>query len=126
MQWFTPAPWKTVECDIDLRPGGRFRTLMRSPDGQDFPDNGCYLEIVPDEKLVWTNALAPDFRPVQPAPGALHFTATIALETVPGGTRYSARAIHGDAESCARHAAMGFEAGWGKALEQLVAMVKRM
>ena len=34
-KWFTPAPWQTVECEIDLRPGGIFRTVMRSPEGQD-------------------------------------------------------------------------------------------
>jgi uncharacterized protein YndB with AHSA1/START domain len=38
--WFTPAPWKTVTCEIDLRPGGMFRTVMRSPEGQDFPNVG--------------------------------------------------------------------------------------
>ena len=62
-QWFTPAPWKTVDCEIDLRLGGIFRTVMRSPEGQEIPGEGCYLEIVENEKLVWTNALAPGFRP---------------------------------------------------------------
>jgi len=56
-QWFTPAPWKTVDCEIDLRPGGLFRTVMRSPEGQEFPGVSCYLEIVENERLVWTNAL---------------------------------------------------------------------
>ena len=37
LKWFTPAPWQTVDCEIDLRPGGVFRTTMRSPEGQDFP-----------------------------------------------------------------------------------------
>ncbi len=54
--WFTPAPWHTVDCEIDLRPGGMFRTVMRSPEGQEFPHMGCYLEIVTNQKLVWTNA----------------------------------------------------------------------
>jgi len=44
-KWFTPDPWKTVDCEIDLRPGGLFRTVMRSPEGQDFPNVGCYLEL---------------------------------------------------------------------------------
>ena len=39
-QWFTPAPWRTVDCEIDLRPGGVFRTVMRSPEGQEFPNVG--------------------------------------------------------------------------------------
>src|SRR5689334_4833915 len=48
-KWFTPAPWKTVDCEIDLRPGGIFRTVMRSPEGDEHSNAGCYLEIVPNE-----------------------------------------------------------------------------
>ena len=62
-KWFTPAPWTTVDCEIDLRPGGLFRTVIRSPEGQDHPNVGCYLEIVPNRKLVWTDALEAGFRP---------------------------------------------------------------
>src|SRR3954469_11177993 len=58
-KWFTPAPWQTVDCEIDLRPGGIFRTAMRSPEGQEFPNTGCYLEMIENEKLVWTAALKP-------------------------------------------------------------------
>lgn len=62
-KWFAPAPWTTVDCEIDLRPGGIFRSVMRSPDGNEFPNIGCYLEVVPNEKLVWTDALLPDTAP---------------------------------------------------------------
>jgi uncharacterized protein YndB with AHSA1/START domain len=61
-KWFTPAPWKTVDCEIDLRPGGIFRTVMCSPEGQSFPNIGCYLEIIKNQRLVWTNVLAPGYR----------------------------------------------------------------
>ena len=61
-KWFTPAPWKTVECEIDLRPGGIFYTVMESPEGQKFPNTGCYLEVVKNERLTWTNALLPAYR----------------------------------------------------------------
>jgi len=44
MPWFTPAPWRTVACEIDLRRGGAFRTTMRSLEGQDYPNVGCYLD----------------------------------------------------------------------------------
>ena len=56
-------PWKVTECQIDLTPGGQFRTVMQSPEGEAFPHIGCYLEIVPNEKLVWTNALQPGYAP---------------------------------------------------------------
>jgi uncharacterized protein YndB with AHSA1/START domain len=124
VKWFTPAPWRTVACTIDLRPGGAFNFTMRSPEGQNYPNTGCFLEIVENEKLVWTNILAPDFRPADPSTIDLPFTAIIALEPLGKRTRYTAIAIHRDEEGRNKHAEMGFHDGWGKALDQLVAMVK--
>jgi uncharacterized protein YndB with AHSA1/START domain len=124
-QWFTPAPWQTVDCEIDLRPGGVFRTVMRSPEGQEFPNEGCYLEVIENEKLVWTAALKPGYRP-QTATSELLFTAVILLRPHGAGTKYTAMAIHGDEEGARKHATMGFHDGWGKALDQLVALAKRM
>jgi uncharacterized protein YndB with AHSA1/START domain len=126
-KWFTPAPWQTVDCEIDLRPGGIFRTVMRSPEGQDFPNLGCYLEVIENEKLVWTAALKPGYRPQSTAsnPGML-FTAVILLEPHGAGTKYTAIAIHGEEEAAKKHAEMGFQDGWGKALDQLVALAKTM
>lgn len=130
MPWFTPAPWTTVECEIDLRPGGLFRTVMRSPEGERFPNVGCFLEVVPNKKLVWTDALEADFRPSREAPGAncpFRFTATILLEAHgPQGqrTKYTAIVMHGDETSRKQHEEMGFHSGWGTALEQLVAHMK--
>lgn len=127
-KWFTPAPWTTVDCEIDLRPGGIFRTVMRSPEGQEFPGVGCYLEVIENEKLVWTSALTPGYRPApaDASPEAFFFTAVITLEAQGTGTKYSALAIHGNEADCKKHEAMGFHDGWGKALDQLVALVKKM
>ena len=131
-QWFTPVPWQTVACEIDLRPGGLFSTLMRSPEGQDFPNIGCYLEVIKNEKLVWTNALLPGFRPVVVAKDAMEssvdfpFTAMIQLQAQGSGTKYTATVIHGDEATRQKHADMGFQEGWGIALDQLLALVKRL
>jgi uncharacterized protein YndB with AHSA1/START domain len=121
VKWFTPAPWTTVECEIDLKPGGIFRTVMRSPEGKDMREPpGCFLEIVRPQKLVWTTVLGPGFRPV--AKTFMPFTAILTFEEVSGGTRYTARALHKDEDDRKRHAEMGFDTGWGKALDQLVAI----
>jgi len=125
VKWFTPAPWRTIACQIDLRPGGAFQTTMLSPEGKEFPNTGCYLEVVENEKLVWTNALAPGFRPCNLTFIDLPFTAMIMLEPHGKGTKYSAMALHMDGEGRDKHAAMGFGDGWGKALDQLVAMIKQ-
>ena len=131
LPWFCPLPWKTVEVEVDLRPGGKFYTVMQSPEGQKFPNLGCYLEVIPNEKLTWTNALAPGFRPVsEPVAQPGHecaeflFTATIILEAHGSGTKYTALAQHRDNAGKTKHAQMGFEEGWRACLDQLVAMVK--
>ena len=129
--WFCPLPWKTVDCEIDLRLGGIFRTVMQSPEGQQFDNVGCYLEIMPNQKLVWTNAVEPGFRPAKQAlPNPDHpceefmMTALILLETVEGGTKYTAKVMHAHKDARIKHEQMGFEEGWGMCLDQLVAMIK--
>lgn len=131
-RWFTPAPWTTVECEIDLCPGGIFRTVMRSPEGREFPNVGCYLEVIEGERLVWTDALEPGFRPankvIDPAHdcGCTVFTAVLTLTAEGRGTKYSALAMHKSEEERKAHEAMGFHDGWGTALDQLVALAKTM
>ncbi|OQW70561.1 MAG: polyketide cyclase [Proteobacteria bacterium ST_bin12] len=129
--WFCPLPWKTIECEIDLRAGGIFRTVMQSPEGQQFDNTGCYLEIIPNQKLVWTNSLKPEFRPAKqvlanPDHPCEEFmmTASILLETVAGGTKYTAHVMHAHPEARIKHEQMGFEQGWGICLDQLIAMIK--
>jgi uncharacterized protein YndB with AHSA1/START domain len=119
MEWFCPRPWKVTEAEVDLRPGGLFRTLMQGPAGERHDHAGCWLEVTPHSRLVWTDALLAGFRP---APNPF-VTATLTLEPVEGGTRYTAWVQHKDAADRAKHAAMGFEEGWAKALDQLVELL---
>lgn len=121
-KWFAPAPWTVSDCKIDLRPGGIFRTVMRSPEGEEFPGDGCILEVVPKERLVWTDALLPGYRP---APSGF-FTCVLTLRPSENVTRYVAKALHGDEEARRRHEAMGFHDGWGTTLDQLVVYAKTM
>jgi uncharacterized protein YndB with AHSA1/START domain len=119
--WFCPKPWTTIDCEIDLRPGGIFRSVMRSPEGQEFPNVGCYLEVIPNERLVWTDALLPGYRP-SPEP---FFTAVLTLEPSGTGTRYVATAIHRDEAGRKKHEEMGFHGGWGTVVDQLVEYIKK-
>lgn len=126
MPWFAPKPWSTVDCEIDLRPGGRFLTVMRSPEGEEFPGDGCYLEVQEHRRLVWTGSMTEGYRPapVPPPDQDMPFTAILELEPSGSGTRYRAIAIHRDEAGRAQHEAMGFHPGWGTALDQLVAYMK--
>lgn len=124
VQWFAPKPWETPLCEIDLRPGGKFRSVMRSPEGEEFDGTSCFLEVIPNERLVWSEALGPGYRPQA---SDMPFTAIIELEPTPsGGTRYRAIAIHQDPAGCEKHADMGFVEGWGQCLDQLVTLVKTL
>ena len=70
---------------------GTCKTTMRSPEGEDFPNVGVYLEIVPNERLVFTDAYGEGW---EPNPN-LFFTAILTFETLANGkTRYTARAVH--------------------------------
>ncbi len=118
-EWFVPKPWSVTACEIDLRPGGIFSTTMRSPEGQEFPNIGCYLEVIPNQRLIFTDTLLPGYRP-SPKP---FFTAVLELTRQGSGTHYRAIAVHGK-ETRKNHEEMGFHDGWGTVLTQLVAYIK--
>lgn len=114
--WFVPRPWTIGEVEVDLRPGGRSLITMISPEGEKFPNEGCYLELVENKRLVFTDALLAGWRPAEKA----FFTGVIEMEAAGSGTRYTATAIHRDKEGRDQHEAMGFYTGWGTCLDQLV------
>ncbi|MGN9893525.1 SRPBCC family protein [Micromonospora sp. L31] len=125
VRWFAPKPWSTSSCEIDLQPGGRFHTVMRSPEGEEFPNDGCILVVEEGSTLVFTSALGPGFRP-QVAEDGFPFTAVVRIAPDGAGTRYTATAIHADASARKQHEDMGFAEGWGAALDQLVDVVKSL
>lgn len=121
-EWFTPRPVRTTIAEIDPVPGGRFRIAMDIP-GQGVVDNapGCILVADPGRRLVWTNALGPDFRPAVIGSGPMEFAFTADIRMEPDGTgcRYTATVSHATAEATEAHRAMGFLEGWGAATDQL-------
>ena len=129
-KWWAPRPWTTAECQLDPRPGGIFRTVMRSPEGQDHPHVGCFLEVVKNEKIVWTNALGPGYRPA--AAGAtvgdcdMPLTAILTLEERAGKTHYAVRVLHRDEAGRKAHEEMGFNLGWNQCLDQLIELVGQL
>lgn len=125
VQWFTPAPWSTVAVEVDLWPGGKMHTVMASPEGEQYPSTGCYLEVVEGRRLVFTSALGPGYRPVPVPEDQFHFTAIIDIVAEGSGTRYTATALHDSESARKQHEAMGFTDGWGAALDQMVAMIDK-
>jgi uncharacterized protein YndB with AHSA1/START domain len=121
-QWFVPEPWTIAHVETDIRVGGSSLIVMRSPEGQEFPNRGVYLEIIPNQKLVFTDAYTKAWEPSEKP----FFTGVITFEDEGGKTRYTARALHWTAADREAHEKMGFHEGWGKCADQLEALAKRI
>ena len=119
--WFVPRPWSVARAESDLRPGGGCVVVMRDPEGNEHPNPGVYLEIVPNRKLVYTDAYTAGWQPSEKP----FMTAIITFEPEgPDGrqTRYTATARHWTEAARQQHEAMGFHAGWGICADQLAAL----
>jgi uncharacterized protein YndB with AHSA1/START domain len=118
VQWFTPPPWKTIAAEIDLRAGGTCVVTMQGPDGTRVPNPGVYLEVVKNERLVFTDAYTSAWVPSSKP----FMTGILTFEDEGGQTRYTARVRHWTAEDLVAHEKMGFREGWGIATDQLAAL----
>jgi uncharacterized protein YndB with AHSA1/START domain len=124
-EWYMPKPWGAVaNCELDVRPGGIFSIDIAAADGQVFPNVGCFLEVVPMERLSWTSMLFPGYRPA--VFDDIPITAIVTMETVGTGTRYVFTALHRDEADFEKNKASGWQQGTEIALDQFVAHVKSM
>lgn len=119
VQWFVPKPWSAASAEMEVRPGGSSMVVMCNPEGQEFPNRGIYLDVVKNERLVFTDAFTSAWVPS----GKAFMVGTITFENEDGKTRYTARVQHWSEEDRKAHEDMGFYAGWGKATDQLEALV---
>lgn len=124
-QWFAPKPVVTSHVEIDLRPGGRFKTVMQVPDhGEMSGDAGCFLLVEPETRLVWTNVLGPDFgvNHIPDGPMSFGFSVDLRFTAKDGGCQYDVLVQHATTEATKAHADMGFHTGWGTAADQMQAL----
>ncbi len=121
-KWFAPLPWTVTHAEMDLRPGGSSLIVMRSPEGQEYPNPGVILEVVKNEKVVFTDAYTKAWEPS----GKPFMTAIVTFEDEGGKTRYTARALHWTAEDKKTHEEMGFHQGWGQCADQLAALAAKI
>ena len=117
VHWFVPKPHRVTACVLDVRPGGKCNTTF-DVDGTVMENNGVYLEVVPNEKLVFTDTYPEGWKP-NPEP---FMTAILTFEDIGGGrTRYTAVARHRSKDAAKTHLDMGFHDGWGTVVDQLEA-----
>ena len=121
-QWFAPLPYTTPVAELDVRPGGSAFIVMRGPDGKDLPNHGVYLEVVPNQRLVSTDAYTKAWEPSEKP----FMTLILTFEDEGGKTRYTARVHHWTVADCEAHEKMGFHQGWGICADQLTALVTKI
>jgi uncharacterized protein YndB with AHSA1/START domain len=124
-EWYMPKAWGAVaKCELEVMPGGMFSIDIAGADGQVFPNLGCFLEVVPNERLSWTSMLFPGYRPA--VFDDVPITAIVTMKTVGSGTRYVFTALHRDEADLEKNKVSGWREGTEIALDQFVAHVKSM
>jgi uncharacterized protein YndB with AHSA1/START domain len=119
--WFAPLPWTTPKAETDVCVGGSILIVMRGPDGKDIPIRGVYLDVVNNERLVFTDAYIAAWEPSDKP----FMTVTLTFEDVGGKTKYTARVGHWSVADREAHEKMGFHDGWTLCAEQLAALVEK-
>jgi uncharacterized protein YndB with AHSA1/START domain len=122
VEWFAPKPWSVARVENDVRAGGSTLVVMKSPEGQEMPCPGIYLEIIPNKKIVFTDAFTRTWEPS----GQPFFVGVLTFEEQNGKTIYTARAKHWTKEARNQHEKMGFHEGWAICADQLEEVVKKL
>ena len=124
-EWYMPRAWGRVsQTEMDVRPGGIFSITIATADGQEFPNLGCFLDVVPMQRLAWTSMLFPGYRPA--VFDDIPITAIVTLEPEGTGTRYVFTALHRSEADLDTNKESGFYQGTEIAIDQLVEHVTAM
>jgi uncharacterized protein YndB with AHSA1/START domain len=118
-QWFGPKQFTSSVPQLDVRIGGALRIVMRGPDGNDYPMKGTFLEVVPSERLVFSN-IAVD----KDGNHLLEGETTVTLSEQGGETKLTLRTYAKGLVPIAPQMLAGMEAGWSQSFEKLQELVE--
>jgi uncharacterized protein YndB with AHSA1/START domain/ketosteroid isomerase-like protein len=116
-QWWGPRGFTTTVTAMDLRPGGKWRYVMHGPDGNDYPVNGVFSEVVPYERIVTTDEFDDGWKPPQPIDLPKGIVATALFEDHGKQTKLTLIVSHATVEDRKKHEAMGVVGGWNSSLD---------
>jgi uncharacterized protein YndB with AHSA1/START domain len=119
MQWFAPKPSTTPMAETDVRAGGTSLIVMSSPEGKEYPNHGVYLEVVPNVRLVSTDACAMAWEPSEKP----FMRVILTFEDQGGKAKYPARVRNWNDADREAQEKMGCHGGWPMCTEQLAALV---
>jgi uncharacterized protein YndB with AHSA1/START domain len=109
-RWFTPAPLTTPACEVDLRPGGVFRLVMRMPNGVEYPMDAHFTEVVPDDRIAFVATIH----------GGVQIQTTVTFAESDGKTTLMVHQVYSHESDATR----GAHAGWTVTLDQLAEHLK--
>ena len=112
-QWWGPHGFKTTIHEMDIRPGGRWHYTMRGPDGNDYPFDGVYAEIVEPERLVFDGTIHADT--------SQRVWTEVTFAEVGGKTKIRIRQVF----SFESAATKGAPIGWNQQLDRLTEYLAR-
>jgi uncharacterized protein YndB with AHSA1/START domain len=119
-RWWGPNGFTNPVCEMDVRPGGAIRIVMRAPDGVEYPMTGVFREIVEPERLVFTNApVDEDGKPL------LDGITTVTFAEHGGKTKLTVQMRAVGLHARAVRMIEGMEAGWTQSIDRLAAHVAR-
>jgi uncharacterized protein YndB with AHSA1/START domain len=119
-QWFGPRGFTSSVPELDVRVGGNLRIVMHGPDGNDYPMKGVFREVVPPERLVFSN-IAVD----NDGNHLLEGETAIILEEQGGKTRLTLKTYAKGMVPMAPQMLAGMEAGWSQSLDKLAELVAK-
>lgn len=119
-QWFGPRGFTSSVPELDVRVGGALRIVMHGPDGNDYPMKGVFREVVPPERLVFSN-IAID----KNGNHLLEGETTITFSEHGGKTTLTVKAHAVGKAAIAAQMLAGMEAGWTQSIDKLEELVAR-
>jgi len=134
-QWWGPRAMTTPVCEMDVRPGGAYRIVMRGPDGEEYPEKGIYREVVRPERLVmtmdcsefpdeWQDMMKPNREKWERNPVGEMVT-TVTFEERGGKTEVTVRMRFISAAIRDSMVTKGMSVGWSESLDKLGELLAR-
>lgn len=128
-QWWGPRTVTNSVCEMDVRPGGAYRIVMRGPDGAEYPVKGVYREVVKPERLVmtmdcsehpdeWQDLVKPNRQKGERNPAG-EMLSTVTFEELDGKTKVTVRTRFNSAAIRDSMLKMGMTEGWSQSLDRL-------
>lgn len=116
--WWGPEGYTTPVCEIDPRPGGKMRITMRSPEGDEYPAEGEYHEVIEPERIVWQDYFVDEDPMVT--------VVTVTLDELPDNrTRMTVVNVQASEEDLKKLLDMGCVQGWNESFDRLAAIVEK-